>query len=63
MSRILWTKLISKSDDIQQLEKGDVALLKGESWIGNEEAGLVHRSPELERGTSRLLLTLDFAHG
>ena len=55
--------LFSKSDDIQQLEKGDVALLKGESWIGNEKAGLVHRSPELERGTSRLLLTLDFAHG
>lgn len=55
--------LFSKSDDIQQLEKGDVALLKGESWIGNEEAGLVHRSPSLERGKSRLLLTLDFAHG
>ena len=55
--------LFSRSDDIQRLEVGDVALLKGESWIGNEEAGLVHRSPELERGTSRLLLTLDFAHG
>ena len=55
--------LFSKSDDIQQLEKGDVALLKGESWIGNEAAGLVLRSPSLARGKSRLLLTLDCAHG
>jgi len=54
--------LFSRSDDIQQLEIGDVALLKGESWIGNEEAGLVHRSPNLQPGTARLLLTLDFAH-
>ena len=53
--------LYSRNDDIQQLEIGDVALLKGESWIGNEEAGLVHRSPGLRAGTSRLLLTLDFA--
>ena len=54
--------LFSRSDDIQQLDIGDVALLKGESWIGNEEAGLVHRSPGLQPGTLRLLLTLDFAH-
>ena len=53
--------LDSRNDDIQQLEIGDVALLKGESWIGNEKAGLVHRSPGLRPGTSRLLLTLDFA--
>ena len=53
--------LYSRNDDIQQLVTGDVALLKGESWIGNEEAGLVHRSPGLRAGTSRLLLTLDFA--
>ena len=53
--------LFSRSDDIQQLDVGDVALSKGECWIGNEEAGLVHRSPGLRPGTSRLLLTLDFA--
>ena len=45
---------------IQKLDCGDVALLKGESWQGNEYAGLVHRSPE-PKGHSRLLLTLDFA--
>ena len=53
--------LFSRSDDIQQSDVGDVALLKAEGWIGNEEAGLVHCSPGLRPGKSRLLLTLDFA--
>ena len=46
---------------IQQLSCGDVALLKGELWEGNENAGLVHRSPDLSAGERRLLLTLDFS--
>ncbi|MEM7282145.1 MAG: DUF1826 domain-containing protein [Pseudomonadota bacterium] len=46
--------------DINQLTKGDVALLKGELWEGNENAGIVHRSPEVTNGGTRLLLTLDF---
>ncbi|MET1257210.1 DUF1826 domain-containing protein [Aliikangiella maris] len=46
--------------NIQKLEAGDVALLKGELWENNENAGLVHRSPILPIGESRLLLTLDF---
>jgi len=45
---------------LQQLTTGDVALLKGESWVGNEGYGLVHRSPNLENQKKRLLLTLDF---
>lgn len=44
---------------IQQLSAGDVALLKGEAWQGNEGAGLVHRSPAVGPGHERLLLTLD----
>ncbi len=52
--------LFAKSSDIQNLNKGDVALLKGELWAGNENAGLIHRSPQLESGANRLLLTLDF---
>jgi len=48
------------SRDIQQLNCGDVALLKGENWEGNEGAGLVHRSPSQTDQNSRLLLTLDF---
>ena len=46
--------------DIQQLKEGDVALLKGELWDGNENAGLVHRSPMVNENENRLLLTLDF---
>ena len=46
--------------DIRQLTSGDVALLKGESWLGNEGCGLVHRSPSLLKQHKRLLLTLDF---
>jgi len=45
----------------QHLDLGDVALLKGESWEGNEGNGLVHCSPPATESTSRLVLTLDFA--
>lgn len=51
--------LYSSPNDIQTLESGDVAILKGELWEGNEGAGLVHRSPSSNSGTKRLLLTLD----
>lgn len=53
--------LYDSDDDIQQLSVGQVALLKGESWQGNEGAGLVHRSPTLAANQRRLLLTIDFA--
>ena len=52
--------LFNRASDIQQLCRGDVALLKGESWQGNQGAGLIHRSPQLPDQTRRLLLTLDF---
>lgn len=47
---------------IQKLSDGDVALLKGELWEQNENAGLVHRSPVVSPGEKRLLLTLDFSN-
>jgi len=53
--------LFQSNDDIERIKPGHVALLKGECWVGNEGAGLVHRSPQLEAGARRLLLTLDFA--
>ena len=45
---------------IENLQSGQVALLKGERWEGNEGAGLVHRSPGLDKGERRFLLSLDF---
>ena len=51
--------LFNSAADIQRLRQGDVALLKGELWEGNEGAGLVHRSPQLPNNKPRLLLTLD----
>ncbi|ELS44566.1 DUF1826 domain-containing protein [Pseudomonas syringae] len=45
---------------IQQINSGDVALLKGERWHGNEGFGLIHRSPQLLRNERRLILTLDW---
>lgn len=53
--------LFTKPDSIQQLSCGDVALLKGERWEGNEQAGLVHRSPTVYNDEKRLLLTIDFS--
>ncbi|WP_221794223.1 DUF1826 domain-containing protein [Oceanobacter mangrovi] len=40
---------------------GDLALMKGEGWIGNEGRGLVHRSPATNE--PRLFLSIDFAAG
>ncbi|WP_166420240.1 DUF1826 domain-containing protein [Pseudoalteromonas sp. Z1A8] len=52
--------LFKSLSNINQLTKGDVALLKGEYWNDNEGAGLVHRSPPVAANEQRLLLTLDF---
>ena len=45
---------------IRRLQAGHVALAKGEKWLGNEGAGLIHRSPQPPEGQQRLLLTLDW---
>ncbi len=55
------TGLYLSDSEIQQVETGDVALLKGDGWVGNEGAGLVHRSPTVPCGEQRLLLTVDFS--
>ena len=52
--------LYQQSEDIKQLNAGDVALLKGEKWEGNENNGIVHRSPSVPNGQSRLVMTFDF---
>ena len=52
--------LYQSENNIQKLSCGDVALLKGTLWEGNENAGLVHRSPVVPANEKRLVLTLDF---
>lgn len=52
---------LNEDTNIQKLNIGDIALLKGEAWIGNSGSGIVHRSPNIVDGEKRLLLTLDFA--
>ncbi|UVM55962.1 DUF1826 domain-containing protein [Pseudomonas sp. B21-012] len=48
------------AEAIRQLAEGEVALLKGEKWLGNQGGGLVHRSPALANGERRLILSLDW---
>ncbi len=53
--------LYADLSNTQRLSCGDIALLKGSLWVGNEDAGLVHRSPEVPAGETRLMLSLDFS--
>ncbi len=52
--------LVRDVDQIQALEAGDVALMKGEGWDGNDGHGLIHRSPAVSPMERRLVLTLDW---
>ncbi|MZI91836.1 DUF1826 domain-containing protein [Vibrio sp. CAIM 722] len=52
--------LYQSPEQVQQMHIGDVALLKGSQWEGNEDNAIVHRSPALLPNENRLLLTLDF---
>ena len=53
--------LYQHKQQVEQLMMGEVALLKGESWIDNQGRGLVHRSPQPKSNEKRLLMTLDFS--
>ncbi|GHG94669.1 hypothetical protein GCM10012319_57790 [Comamonas sp. KCTC 72670] len=45
---------------VRALERFDVALLKGESWPGNQGNGAVHRSPAIAgSGRRRLFLSIE----
>lgn len=52
-------EIVRELEAIQRLNAGDLALLKGGGWEGNENQALVHRSPALVEGQKRLLLTID----
>ncbi|WP_370280091.1 DUF1826 domain-containing protein [Pontibacterium sp.] len=47
-------------DRFEQISTGDVALLKGDGWFENEGFGVVHRSPPVAEGETRMFLSLDF---
>lgn len=53
--------LLSSPHCIQQVNQGDIVLLKGEGWYDNEGLGAVHRSPVLIGNEKRLIVTMDFA--
>jgi hypothetical protein len=44
---------------IRRCETGEILLLKGDGWPGNQGGGAVHRSPAVRPGQARLLMTLD----
>ena len=60
MSRQHLGNVQAEPEDYQHMLCGEVALLKGEKWQGNEGFGLVHRSPQPLPGERRLILTLDW---
>lgn len=52
-------EIVTDNSAIQRLMVGDIALIKGSGWEGCEERGLVHRSPAMTEGETRLLMTID----
>ena len=52
--------LFSENANIEQLDIGDLGLLKGENWDRNQGNGLVHRSPQKDSDYKRLYMTIDF---
>lgn len=53
--------LIQHEQQIQRLQAGDVALLKGSGWADSPVPALVHRSPTEDCSAGRWVLTLDLA--
>lgn len=52
-------RLFMSDSDIQQLAPFDIGLLKGDAWRDNEGKGIIHRSPAVEAGHTRIVMTLD----
>ncbi len=52
--------VLRRPDAVQHCRIGDVILLKGEAFTGNDGRGAVHRSPPIEsRSLARLVLKVD----
>jgi hypothetical protein len=53
--------LYTHAASIQQVSEGDIVLLKGDGWFGNDGLGAVHRSPAVAPSEKRVVITMDFA--
>ncbi len=53
------TGLLREGAAVLTSDPGELVLLKGELWPGNEGRGAVHRSPKASKAEPRLVLTLD----
>lgn len=51
--------LILHTQGIRQAPEQALVLLKGSLWQGNQQAGAVHRSPDMSIATTRVVLALD----
>lgn len=52
--------IVIEENNIQQVETGDVVILKGSKYIQNDTKAVVHRSPSIENNKEkRLLLRID----
>lgn len=52
-------EIVVDATAIERLDTGDVALIKGSGWREEGHRGLVHRSPALEPGQRRLMMSID----
>lgn len=52
-------RLVMCESNIETLNPFDIALLKGDAWEGNEDKGIIHRSPAIDDGVTRIVMTLD----
>jgi hypothetical protein len=53
------SELILHPQGVRQASPHALVLLKGSRWQGNDHAGVIHRSPEIQPGTTRVVLALD----
>ncbi|MGF1578585.1 MAG: DUF1826 domain-containing protein [Gemmataceae bacterium] len=55
--------LLLPGAEVKRMQAYDIALMKGESWPGNQGRGLVHRSPAVAEGQGKRLLFKIDLHG
>lgn len=51
--------LILHPQGVRQASPHALVLLKGSRWQGNDDAGVIHRSPQIQPGNTRVVLALD----